>query len=123
MVEWMRWLHIISAGLLIVIYGLLACRWGTRKQPASSAFYRTLSHTGRLILLWEYLNGFILFNSYRLPVSDRHHYASLLPVAVILIFQLLPGLFNYELDEKGMRQMWLAMLITVVIISMAGLFF
>ncbi|HPI72413.1 MAG TPA: hypothetical protein PK843_18040 [bacterium] len=122
MVEWMRWLHLGSAGLLIGVYGLLAWRWGTRKKTAFSAFYRTLAQTGRLILLWEYLNGFILFNSYRLPVSGWHHYASLLPVAVILIFQVLPGLFDYELDEKGMRQMWLAMLITVATISMAGWF-
>mgnify|MGYP000979494810 CR=1 FL=1 len=122
MVEWMRWLHIISAGLLIAIYGLLAWHWGTRKQTASSALYRTLAQIGRLILLWEYLNGFILFNSYRLPVSDWHHYASLLPVAVLLICQVLPGLFNHEPDEKGMRQMWLAMLITVAIISVASRF-
>ncbi|NLP11453.1 hypothetical protein GX408_13745 [bacterium] len=122
MIELMRSLHIVSAGLLIGIYGLLAWRWRARNQAASFTFCRTLAQISRLILLWEYLNGFILFNIYRLPVSDWHHDASLLPVAVLLIFQVLPGLFSYEPDEKGMRQMWLAMLITVGIIGMAGWF-
>jgi hypothetical protein len=119
----MRQIHPIIAALLLISYTLLAWRWWTLKETKLSPLYRTLAHTSRFLLLVLYMDGLLLSNVFRLPVSEWHHYSSLLPVLVMLVFQVLPGLFKYELDNKGKSWMWITMLVSMVVISLSIKFY
>jgi hypothetical protein len=117
MYQTIRWLHPGLAVLLLILYGLLAWRqWNARGTPLSP-LYRTLARASRLLLLLEYAVGYMLFSVNRLPVSDWHHYASLMPVLVIFFFQFLPSLLKRRLSEKTLAAMWLCMFIALAIIS------
>jgi len=119
MYQMMRALHPGLTILLLLLYTLLAWRWWTMKGAPPSPLIKTLAHSARLMLLLLYLSGFMLFNGYRLPVSELHHYASLLPVAIIFLFQFLPSLFRRPLPEKWQSVMWMCLFLTIVVIAVS----
>ncbi len=107
--------HPLLTVLLIVTYGFLAYRLLTRKKvsPTDS----TLAQVARISLLLTYLSGLVLSMNYGRYVHPWHHYASILPVGVIFVFQFLPGAFKKGVTIQNYALMFLFMLLTVIIIS------
>jgi len=113
--------HPILTLILIFSYGFLAFRLFTRKELAP--IDSTLAQVARISLLLTYLTGLVLSVNLRHNVHPWHHYASILPVGVIFVFQFLPGAFKKGITIKSYALMFLSMLITVLIISaMSNLF-
>jgi uncharacterized membrane protein YwzB len=115
--------HPVLTILLVLLYAVLAWRWWTLQEQKLSPWFKTLHHTARLLLLLLYMDGLMLFMLMRLPVSDWHHYVSLLPVVVIFIFQFLPGVLRRPITARGQSLMCLAMMVSLIIIGLSSSYY
>jgi hypothetical protein len=115
--------HPILTILLLFLYAVLAWRWWTLQDQKLSPWFKTLHHITRFLLLLMYMNGLLLYMLMRLPIPDWHHYASLLPVAVIFIFQFLPSVLRRPITSRGQSFMCLAMLVSLVLIAISSRYY
>ena len=113
--------HPVLAALLLVLYFLLSYRFFKKGDGNPQPTEVTLAQAARIFLLLIYLTGLIMNMNLKIHVYRNHHYASILPVFVIFIFQFLPGLFGKQLDNKGNAMMFLSMLVAILIISITAL--
>ena len=113
--------HPVLAALLLVLYFLLSYRFFKKGDGNPQPPEVTLAQAARIFLLLIYLTGLIMNMNLKIHVHLNHHYASILPVFVIFIFQFLPGLFGKQLDNKGNAMMFLSMLVAILIISITAL--
>jgi len=113
--------HPVLAALLLVLYFLLSYRFFKKGDGNPRLTEVTLAQAARIFLLLIYLTGLIMSMNLKIHVYRNHHYASILPVFVIFIFQFLPGLFGKQLDNKGNAMMFLSMLVAILIISITAL--
>ncbi len=111
--------HPVLSGILFLIYFALFLR--LRKQNDLKPLDTALAQGARLLLLLVYLTGLIMTMNLGIWVRSWHHYASLLPVGVLLIFQVLPNLFNRAMTVKNAIWMFAAMGVAVLIISFTAL--
>lgn len=109
--------HPILAIILFVGYGYLAFQLFRRKQEKLFPIDHFVTQFVRITFLLAYLSGLILSMNLHVWVHKWHHYTSLAPVAVMFIFQFLPQLLQKEINVRGYAFMFLAMFISVVIIS------
>lgn len=114
MVDFLRTVHPILAIFLIAAYAYLALQFFRKKSAPPSTLEITLAQTVRILLLFTYLTGLVMTMNFNLRVDNMHHYLSLLPVLVMLIFQFVPK-FTDNLTIYAW--LFLAMLISVLIIS------
>ena len=113
----MRIAHDILTVVLLVLYFGIALRLLTKKKRVISTIELTLAQLARMSLLLIYLNGLILSMNMRIPVSHDHHYMSLIPAGVMLIFQFLPKKFKHELGMIGYAIMFILMGISIIVIA------
>jgi hypothetical protein len=115
--------HPILTILLLCLYAALAWRWWTLQDEKLSPWFKTLQHIARFLLLLLYMNGLLLYMLMRLPIPDWHHYTSLLPVAVIFIFQFLPSVLRRPISSRGQSYMCMAMLVSLILISLSSRYY
>ncbi|NIA30659.1 MAG: hypothetical protein GWP06_12205 [Actinobacteria bacterium] len=115
-----RILHPIVAVILIAGYLYLGLRLLRKKEHHFTTLEVTLSQVVRISLLLAYLTGLLMSMNLGLRVAKIHHYASLIPVAVIFIFQFLPQLLRREIGIKGAAWMFLAMFVAVLVIAVTS---
>jgi len=115
-----RTLHPILAVILIAGYLYLGLRFLRKKERYLTTLEVTLSQVVRISLLLIYLTGLLMSMNMGLRVAKIHHYASLIPVAVIFIFQFLPQLLKKDIGIKGAAWMFLSMFLTVIVIAFSS---
>jgi len=113
----MREAHIVLTVILLILYFGIAFRLFTKKKRVIGTMELTLAQFARMSLLLTYLNGLILSMNMRVPVSREHHYVSLIPAGVMLIFQFLPKTQKHKLGLTGYAIMFILMGISVIIIA------
>ena len=109
-------LHPILALFLLFAYPLLA--WLFRKDKITPSMI-ALAQTVRFVFLGLYLTGLIMTMNLHIAVNRWHHYLSLLPVLIILFFQLLPTL-RKQTSEKMYVWMFFLMFVAVIAIGLAA---
>ena len=114
--EFVKSFHPILALIMLVCYGVLAWRF-FRRQDVPRPVDKTLAQVVRFSLLLTYFSGLVMSMNMGLFAPRMHHYASLLPVAVIFFFQFLPQTMGKALNKKGYGFMFLAMFLCVAFIS------
>ena len=114
-------LHPILTVLAFGIYAGLYIRFVRKPDPRLSALEITLAHLARFSLLGLYLTGLLLSMNFHKPVHEWHHYASLIPVGVLFIFQFLPGMKNQNPTIKQVKWMFLFLALSMILISMTAL--
>ena len=120
MSDFVRLTHPILAVILIAGYAAMAWRLFTRKSGEFDVLDVTLAQVARIGLLLTYLTGLILSMNFNRFVHKSHHYTSLIPVAVMFVFQILPRMLNKSLGVKGYAWMLALMFVTVAVISFTG---
>jgi len=123
MEKWIGASHAAATVVLVLgyIYLLLMFR---RKEDSSPVTLgeNIVAYLVRFVLLLLYVSGLILTTSIGRPVHRVHHYVSLLPVAVLLLFQLLPA---FKREKRSFRQyswLFLALAISVIITALTSRF-
>ena len=116
----MRAIHPIIAVILMVLYFGISLRLFIKKKQQIEPIDLTLAQLARIALLFIYLNGLVLSMNMKIPVNREHHYASLIPAAVMFVFQFLPKKVKHKLGIKGYAIMFLLMGIAVIIIAKSG---
>ena len=121
--ELVRSAHPVLAIILLFGYGFLTVQLFRRKQENLFPIDRFVTQVVRVSLLLTYLTGLIMSMNLHIWVYKWHHYASLVPVAVMFLFQFLPQFLQKEINVRGYAIMFLAMLISVIFISItSGIF-
>ncbi len=112
-----RWLPFI----LVPGYFWLFSRLKTNKnqlEPLEVAVAQGV----RILLLVMYMTGLVMSINLKRPVSESHHLLSLAPVVVFFVFQFLPQLLKRQITTRTLAFMFLALLLSVVTISITGYF-
>ena len=113
----MRTAHVVLTVILLALYFGIALRLLTKKKRAIGSMELTMAQFARVTLLLTYLNGLIISMNMKIPVARDHHYVSLIPAGVMLVFQFLPKNRKHELGMAGYAIMFLLMGISVIIIA------
>lgn len=115
-----RILHPIIAVILIGGYLYLGLQLLRKKERHLTTLEATLAQVVRISLLLAYLTGLLMSMNLGLRVPLIHHYASLIPVVIIFLFQFLPQLLKKDIGLKGAAWMFLSMLFAVIIIAFSS---
>ena len=113
----MRTAHVVLTVILLIIYFGIALRLLSKKKRVIGSTELTMAQFARMALLLTYLNGLILSMNMKLPVAANHHYVSLIPASVMLVFQFLPKKHKHGLGMIGYAIMFILMGISVIIIA------
>lgn len=113
----MRTAHLVLTIILLLLYFGIALRLLTKKKRTIGTTELTMAQFARLALLLTYLNGLILSMNLKIPVAREHHYVSLIPAGIMLVFQFLPKKHKHGLGMIGYAIMFLLMGVAVVIIA------
>lgn len=113
--------HAVATLVLILGYGYLLLKF-RRKADSSPVTIgeNVVAYLVRFVLLWLYVSGLILTTSLGRGIHRAHHYLSLLPVAVLLLFQLWPA---FRREKRSFRQyslLFLALAISVIITALTS---
>ncbi len=109
--------HAVLAILLIFLYIAIIIRLFRGKAETATAGERAMGHVARLSLLLLYVTGLLMSVQFNIFVSPVHHYASLLPILVILLFQFIPALRGQGDSPRAQAYTFIAMLIAVSLIA------
>ena len=112
--------HKVLSYFLIAAYVFLAIRFYIRRRKKFEPMDATLSQTVRISLLLVYLSGLLLSMNYGNYVERLHHYSSLLPVAIMLISQIVFRFIRSEMNSLGYAIMTAIMAIVILYISISG---
>ena len=115
--------HPILTVILIVSYSLLAIRLFPKGKTDLGPMEIALAQVARFSLLLTYLTGLILSMNFKFDIAKIHHYASMIPVAVIFFFQFLPGALKKSVSIRGYAFMFSSMLFAVILISVTAFIF
>ena len=118
--ELIRTVHPILAIILFLGYGFLSVQLFRRKQEKLETLDRFMTQFVRIALLLAYFTGLVMSMNMNLWVNSWHHYASLLPVAVMFLFQVVPQLIQKQINVRGYAFMFLAMFLSIVFISITS---
>ena len=118
--EILRSAHPVFAIVLLVGYGFLAVRLFLQKSENLGPIDRLLSQVVRISLLVVYLSGLVMSMNLGLWASKFHHYASLLPVVVMFIFQFVPQFLQKQTSLRGYAIFFLGMFLSILIISLSS---
>ena len=88
--ELARTAHPILAIILLFGYGFLALQLFRRKEEKLVPLDRFITQFVRIALLLAYFSGLVMSMNMHLWVNKWHHYASLIPVAIMFLFQFGP---------------------------------
>jgi hypothetical protein len=119
MTMWIKTAHPLFSLVLFFLYLALAVR--LKRQNDLKPLDTALAQAARLLLLLIYLTGLIMSMNLGIWVPSRHHYASLLPVFILLIFQVLPSFFGRGVNIQNAVWMFASMAAAIVIISFFAL--
>jgi hypothetical protein len=119
MTMWIKTAHPLFSLVLFFLYLALAVR--LKRQNDLRPLDTALAQAARLLLLLIYLTGLIMSMNLGIRVASWHHYASLLPVFVLLIFQVLPSLFGRGVHIQNAVWMFAAMAVAIAFISFFAL--
>ena len=109
--------HAVLTVLLIFLYVSIIIRLFRSKAETPTAADRTMGHVARLSLLLLYITGLLMSVQFNIFVSPVHHYTSLLPILVILLFQFVPAMRGRGDSPRAQAYTFIAMLIVVSLIA------
>ena len=112
--------HIFLTILLLAGYGFLGYRFVRKTENRTNAAERVIAKFVRVALLLLYLSGLLLSTNFRVSVHRWHHIASLLPIAVLLGFQVLPYLRRKENTANAYGKLFIILGILVLIVSITS---
>jgi hypothetical protein len=113
-------LHVVMSMALLLGYGWLIIRFSRKEgSDKTTGLEKGIAHLVRLFLLLIYLTGLLMTIPLYRKVNPLHHYAALLPVAVLFIFQMVPML-KVRNVYKVYGWMFLLLIICIMIIIAAS---
>ncbi len=111
-------LHGAATGALIIAYLWLVRRfWRKPSEEETTTLEKGVAHFARAALLFVYVTGVLLTAVARRDVSPLHHYAALLPAAVLLVYRLLP--VKSDNPYRGYAVLFAALTVAVVLTAVS----
>ena len=110
--------HTVIAIILLLSYGFLAFR--LFRKTTIDPLETTIAMIARIAFLLAYLTGLLISMNLKIFVPMKHHYASVLPVFIIFLFQFMPNLLQKERKTRSYAWMFLLMLIAIIVISVTS---
>ena len=110
--------HPLLVVVLIAGYVFLIYRLRRHKDDGLQPVDVAVAQAVRISLLLVYFSGLYMSINLRLGVARVHHYASLIPVVVLFLFQFLPTIRRKSMQTKDYLYLFSALLVTVIAISL-----
>ena len=108
--------HRILAVVLIVGYAILAFRFLRAGDRAPTFFETILAQIVRFSLLLEFVTGILLSLNYQIRVSSWHHWACIIPVLTLAVYQIFR--MTRSVSLKHYARVFLIMGAAIVLISL-----
>jgi hypothetical protein len=115
--------HPVLVLILIAGYSFLIYRLYKKKNQDMQPFEVMVAQVVRIAFLLVYFSGLVLSVNFRLPVSRVHHYASLVPVVILAVFQFLPFIRKKNVQTTEYFYFFIYLLIAVLVISVTARIF
>lgn len=111
--------HCILPVVLVLGYAVLAVRL-LRAGPREPAFFeKFLAQIVRFSLLLQFVTGIVLSLNMHVWVSPWHHWACLVPILVLVVYQVIR--MTHQISLKNYARVFLIMCISIVMISLTSM--
>ncbi|MDZ7725742.1 MAG: hypothetical protein U5R06_23675 [candidate division KSB1 bacterium] len=108
--------HRILAVVLMIGYAVLAFRFFRAGERVPTFFETMLAQIVRFSLLLEFVTGILLSLNYKIQVSSWHHWACIIPVLTLAVYQIIR--MTRSVSLKNYARVFLIMCAAVLLISL-----